>query len=158
MTDECLRSAGRYMKIAIMQPYFLPYIGYFQLIAAVDLFVVYDNIKYTKKGWINRNRMLRNGADAMFSLPLKAAPDTSTCGDREMAPDFDPQKLLNPITGAYRRAPHFYEVLPVARARSCGTRSAICSASSTTPIWRSAITCHHDADPGHPRTSPRTTD
>ena len=41
------------MKVAIMQPYFLPYIGYFQLISAVDLFVVYDNIKYTKKGWIN---------------------------------------------------------------------------------------------------------
>lgn len=39
-----------------MQPYFLPYIGYWQLIAAVDVFVVYDNIKYTKKGWINRNR------------------------------------------------------------------------------------------------------
>ena len=52
--------------VAIMQPYFLPYIGYFQLIAACDVFVVYDNIKYTKKGWINRNRMLRNGSDAMF--------------------------------------------------------------------------------------------
>ena len=49
------------MKVAIMQPYFFPYIGYFQLIAAVEQFVVYDNIKYTKKGWINRNRMLRNG-------------------------------------------------------------------------------------------------
>ena len=59
------------MKAAIMQPYFFPYIGYFQLIAAVDLFIVYDNIKYTKKGWINRNRMLQNGRDAMFSLPLK---------------------------------------------------------------------------------------
>jgi hypothetical protein len=59
-------------RLAIMQPYFLPYIGYFQLIAAVDLFIVYDNIKYTKKGWINRNRMLQNGKDAMFSLPLKS--------------------------------------------------------------------------------------
>jgi len=44
-----------------MQAYFFPYIGYFQLIAAVDLFIVYDNIKYTKKGWISRNRMLQNG-------------------------------------------------------------------------------------------------
>jgi hypothetical protein len=63
------------MKLAIMQPYFLPYIGFFQLIAAVDQFIIYDNIKYTKKGWINRNRMLVNGADAIFSLPLKK--DTS---------------------------------------------------------------------------------
>ena len=44
------------MKVAIMQPYFLPYIGYFNLMAEVDVFVVYDQIKYTKKGWINRNR------------------------------------------------------------------------------------------------------
>ena len=58
-----------------MQPYFFPYIGYFQLIAAVDLFIVYDNIKYTKKGWINRNRMLQNGKDVMFSLPLKRDSD-----------------------------------------------------------------------------------
>ncbi len=63
------------MKLAIMQPYFLPYIGYFQLMSAVDVFVVYDNIKYTKKGWINRNRILQNGHDVMFSLPLKADSD-----------------------------------------------------------------------------------
>ena len=59
------------MRVAIMQPYFFPYIGYFQLIGAVDLFIVYDNIKYTKKGWINRNRMLQQGRDVMFSLPLR---------------------------------------------------------------------------------------
>ena len=59
------------MKIAIMQPYFFPYIGYFQLMNAVDEFVIYDNIKYTKKGWINRNRILVNGKDSYISIPLK---------------------------------------------------------------------------------------
>ena len=59
------------MKVAIMQPYFFPYIGYFQLINAVDKFVIYDNIEYTKKGWINRNRILKEGVDLMISLPLK---------------------------------------------------------------------------------------
>ena len=63
------------MRLAVMQPYFLPYIGYFQLIAAVDVFIVYDNIKYTKKGWINRNRMLQNDQDVIFSLPLKNDSD-----------------------------------------------------------------------------------
>ena len=48
------------MKIAIMQPYFFPYIGYFQLINSVDKFIIYDNIQYTKKGWINRNKILVN--------------------------------------------------------------------------------------------------
>ncbi len=56
------------MKLAIMQPYFLPYIGYFQLMAAVDVFVLYDNIKYTKKGWINRNRILQKWSRCYFFI------------------------------------------------------------------------------------------
>lgn len=95
------------MKLAIMQPYFLPYIGYFQLIKAVDQFVVYDRIKYTKKGWINRNRYLLDGRDAMFSLPLRKASDALDVVDRELAPDFDRRKLLAQFEGAYRRAPQF---------------------------------------------------
>lgn len=90
-----------------MQPYFLPYIGYFQLIAAVDRFIVYDRIKYTKKGWINRNRMLRDGKDATFSLPLKAASDSLDVAERELATDFNRDKLLNQFRGAYARAPQF---------------------------------------------------
>ena len=95
------------MKVAIMQPYFLPYIGYFQLINSADLFIVYDNIKYTKKGWINRNRMLQNGKDVMFSLPLKNGSDFLDVYDRELAEEFNPDKLLNQFSGAYRRAPYF---------------------------------------------------
>jgi hypothetical protein len=101
------------MKVAIMQPYFLPYIGYFQLIAAVDLFIVYDNIQYTKKGWINRNRMCRNGEAVIFSLPLKSASDGLNVRERELAADFRRDKLLNQIKGAYQRAPHFATVFPL---------------------------------------------
>lgn len=100
------------MKLAIMQPYFLPYIGYFQLMAAVDTFVVYDNIKYTKKGWINRNRMLSNGQDATFSLPLKKASDSLCIVEREVSAEFDKQKLLNQIRGAYAKAPYFRDIFP----------------------------------------------
>lgn len=96
-----------------MQPYFLPYIGYFQLIAAVDLFIVYDNIKYTKKGWINRNRLLQNGRDVMFSLPLKSGSDSLDVCERELAADFNRDKLLNQLKGAYRRAPHFEQTFPL---------------------------------------------
>jgi hypothetical protein len=95
------------MRLAIMQPYFLPYIGYFQLIAAVDRFIVYDRIKYTKKGWINRNRMLQNAKDVMFSLPLKAGSDALDVVEREVAADFNRDKLLNQFRGAYARAPQF---------------------------------------------------
>lgn len=95
------------MKLGIMQPYFLPYIGYLQLLASVDQFIMYDNIKYTKKGWINRNRMLQNGSSVMFSLPLKKGSDTLDVVERELAGDFDRSKLLNQFRGAYERAPQF---------------------------------------------------
>lgn len=101
------------LRLAIMQPYFFPYIGYFQLIAAVDLFIVYDNIKYTKKGWINRNRMLQNGKDVMFSLPLKSDSDYLGVCERELATDFNRDKLLNQFKGAYRRAPYFEQTFPL---------------------------------------------
>lgn len=96
-----------------MQPYFLPYIGYFQLIASVDLFIVYDNIKYTKKGWINRNRMLLNGTDVMFSVPLKSASDSLDVNERQLADDFNRDKLLNQFKGAYQRAPYFTQTYPL---------------------------------------------
>ncbi len=96
-----------------MQPYFLPYIGYFQLIASVDQFIVYDNIKYTKKGWINRNRMLQNGSDVTFSLPLKKDSDSFQVVQRELALDFNRHKLLNQFTGVYRKAPYFEQTMPL---------------------------------------------
>jgi hypothetical protein len=101
------------MKLAVMQPYFMPYIGYFQLIAAADVFVIYDNIKYTKKGWINRNRLLLNGRDATFTLPLKRAPDALNVIERELAADFRREKLLNQFRGAYSKAPYFADVFPL---------------------------------------------
>lgn len=101
------------MRLGIMQPYFLPYIGYFHLIAAVDKFIVYDNIKYTKKGWINRNRMLQNGKDVVFSLPLKNDSDSLDICERELATDFNRDKLLNQFKGAYRRAPCFGQTFPL---------------------------------------------
>lgn len=100
-------------RLAIMQPYFFPYIGYFHLIAAVDLFIVYDNIKYTKKGWINRNRMLQNGKDVMFSLPLKSDSDSLDVCERELAPNFNPDKFLSQLKEAYRHAPYFTQTFPL---------------------------------------------
>lgn len=95
------------MNVAIMQPYFLPYVGYFQLISAVDEFVVYDNIKYTKKGWINRNRYLLDGRAATFSVPIRNDSDYLDIGLRRLAGDFDRRKLLAQLREPYRKAPYF---------------------------------------------------
>lgn len=94
-------------KVAIMQPYLFPYIGYFQLINHVDDFVVYDDIEYTKKGWINRNRFLGPNGPASFTLPIKSDPDTANIKDRHVSTDFDAKKLLRRFHGAYAKAPYF---------------------------------------------------
>ncbi len=106
--------AGR-NKLAIMQPYFLPYLGYFQLINAVDLFVVYDNIKYTKKGWINRNRFLLNGKDALFTIPIAASSDFLDVSQKSLANDYTKESghILARIRQAYRKAPQFGQIYPV---------------------------------------------
>ena len=104
------------MRVAIMQPYFLPYIGYFQLINAVDTFVVYDNIQYTKKGWINRNRFLRNHMDAVFSIPLKKDSDFLNVDQREIASSYDRARLIHQLRAAYQKAPYFSQTMPVIEA------------------------------------------
>lgn len=103
------------MKTAIMQPYFLPYIGYFQLINAVDEFVIYDNIEFTKKGWINRNRILVNGHDAYITLPLKKDSDYLDVRDRFLADDWarEQRTMLNRIQSSYRKTPNFKAVYPL---------------------------------------------
>lgn len=103
------------MKVAIMQPYLVPYIGYFQLINAVDTFVIYDNIQFTKKGWINRNRILINGKDEYISFPLKKDSDFLNVNERILSDNFteEANKLLRKLEGAYHKAPYFNEVLPL---------------------------------------------
>jgi len=106
------------MKLGIMQPYLFPYIGYFQLMNAVDEFVIYDNIQFSKAGWFHRNRILINGEPKMFSLPLKRDSDFLDVRDRRLAEDRNQsiQKILNQMQNAYHKAPHFSDVYPLVKA------------------------------------------
>lgn len=96
-------------KIAIMQPYFLPYIGYFQLINAVDEFVIYDNIQFSKKGWFHRNRILQNGKDEYITLPLKKDSDYLDVNNRFLSDTWEAEreKLFRKVKENYRKAPFF---------------------------------------------------
>ena len=96
------------MKMAIMQPYFVPYIGYFQLINAVDKFVIYDDVNFIKQGWINRNRILINRQIHYLSINLKGASSFKNINNIEI--DFYPQKTLKTIYQAYSKAPLFEKV------------------------------------------------
>ena len=103
------------MRLAIMQPYFLPYIGYWQLLNIADKFIVYDNIQYTKKGWINRNNILLNNKSFLFSLPLKKDKDYLNINERRLS-DISTSstiKTLRQIKNAYKKAPYFYAAFPV---------------------------------------------
>lgn len=97
------------MKAAIMQPYFLPYIGYFQLINAADVFVVYDDVNYIKQGWINRNRILLNGASYMFTLNLKGASSFKLINGIEIGGN--KERLFKTISQAYAKAPFYNDAI-----------------------------------------------
>lgn len=103
------------MKLGIMQPYFFPYLGYWQLLNAVDQYVIYDNIQFTKSSWIRRNRILSGGTDKMITLPLKKASDYLDVCERSLSDDFDKEriKLLRLIESSYKKAPMFKNVFPV---------------------------------------------
>jgi hypothetical protein len=102
------------MKVAIMQPYFLPYISYFQLINAVDVFVIYDDVNYIKKGWINRNTILLNGKGFLFNIPLQEMSQNKAINQIHIEENSKwKKKLLKTITLSYKKAPFFAEVFPI---------------------------------------------
>lgn len=100
-------------KLAIMQPYFLPYTGYFQLLHAVDLFIYFDDVTYINKGWINRNRLLLNMSPWLFSVPLKNASQNILIKDLIVADNIDlwKEKFLKTISMAYKKALNFQKTL-----------------------------------------------
>ena len=65
------------MKLGIMQPYFFPYIGYWQLMNAVDRYVIYDDVNFIKGGWINRVQDALGAADPRKGVSVEVTPDSS---------------------------------------------------------------------------------
>ena len=96
------------MTLGIMQPYFMPYIGYWQLMAAVDTYVVYDDVNYIKGGWVSRNNILLNGQKHMFTITLNGASPNKLFNEITIKDDF--KKFSRVIESAYRKAPYYAEV------------------------------------------------
>ncbi len=102
------------MKLAIMQPYIFPYIGYFQLINAVDRFVFYDDVNFIKQGWINRNRILLNGKEHLFSIPVENISSFRSIHNTKIPErlySIWKVKFLNTIKQAYSKAPYYFEIV-----------------------------------------------
>lgn len=101
------------MRIAIMQPYLFPYIGYFQLIAAVDKFVVYDDVNFIKGGWINRNNVLDNKNSRLFTVPLENSSSFMQINQTRLNSKFYEIwkiKFLKSLEQSYKKAPFFNEI------------------------------------------------
>jgi hypothetical protein len=105
------------MSIAIMQPYFLPYLGYFRLLACVDHFVFLDNVNFINKGWINRNRILINHKASLFTLPLVKASQNKIINEIDIdLIRWQHAKFLKSIFYNYKKAPYFSAVFPLVEA------------------------------------------
>lgn len=97
-----------------MQPYFFPYIGYFQLIAASDIFVLHDDVQYIKGGWINRNRVLHRGRSHTITFPVQKSNYNLPINARNYVDDKQACKdIINIIKQAYAKAPFYRQVLPM---------------------------------------------
>lgn len=99
------------MKLAIMQPYLFPYLGYFQLVAAVDRFVFLDDVNFINRGWINRNRLLFSGEVTYFTVPLVNAGQNRRICDIAIVDEARwKKKLEESIRQSYAKAPNFEPV------------------------------------------------
>ena len=102
------------MRLGIMQPYLFPYIGYFQLINSVDKFIIFDDINYINKGWVNRNRILLNNQDYLFTIPLEKASQNRLINEIYLTDNNRwKEKILKTLNSAYKKAPMFSEIYPM---------------------------------------------
>jgi len=103
-------------KVAIMQPYFLPYLGYFQVMNAVDQYVVYDDVNFIKGGRINRNEILANGQAQQINILLFKASPNKHINEITLLPDaIAREKLIKTITLNYNKAPYYETVFPLVK-------------------------------------------
>lgn len=102
------------MKVGIMQPYFFPYLGYWQLINAVDRYVVYDDVTYIKGGWINRNNILLGGAKHLITLPLDQSSSFKNINEIGITSnEIAINKVIKTLQSAYSKAPYYPQIMPM---------------------------------------------
>lgn len=97
------------MKVGIMQPYFMPYIGYFQLMVAVDKYVIYDDVNYIKRGWSARNNIIVNGQKHLFSVLVDGGSQNNLYTQVRIIDDFI--KLRKTLKMNYQKAPYYVETM-----------------------------------------------
>jgi hypothetical protein len=103
------------MKVAVMQPYLFPYLGYFQLVNAVDVFVFADDVNFIKRGFINRNKILLNKEEYYFTVPCLKLSQNKLINEIRISTENKgyPENILLTYKQAYKKAPFFKQVFPI---------------------------------------------
>ena len=124
------------MKIAIMQPYFFPYLGYFQLADKVDEFVFLDDVNYFKKGFISRNAILQNGSHFAFSVSISKASQNKKINELSYTGEFE--KLFALLRHNYGRCTFFQQVMPIVESvcKSANQNVALKNAASISSVFQ----------------------
>ena len=106
------------MKVAVMQPYLFPYLGYFQLVNAVDVFVFADDVNFIKRGFINRNRILLNKEEYYFTVPCIKLSQNKLINEIKIATENKgyPENILLTYKQAYKKAPFFEQIFPIVQS------------------------------------------
>lgn len=99
------------MKLGVMQAYFMPYVGYFQLMAAVDKYVIFDDVNYIKRGWSARNNILVNGQKHLFNIAVEGGSQNNLYTQVKVIDDFS--KLRKTLEMAYKKAPYYNETMNI---------------------------------------------
>lgn len=118
------------MILAAMQPYFFPYLGYYQLAAGAGRFVFLDDVAFIRRGFIHRNTVLLDGQPHRFTLPVAAASQNRTIAEHRFAGDF--ARFLQQLRHGYRRAPYFegtYALVDSVCRRHGGNVARLCADS-----------------------------
>lgn len=93
--------------LAIMQPTFLPWIGYFALMEQADLFVFLDDVQFSKQSWQSRNRLKGPGGEVLLSLPVGRKPSIPLISEARLADTGFEAKLVKTLRATLGRAPHY---------------------------------------------------
>lgn len=106
------------MRLGMMQPYFLPYLGYFSLIEHSDVFVLFDRAQFIRHGWVDRNRILKPSGDdwQYVRVPLRSSPRETPIAEKQID-NRQPwrERILGQIEHYRRRAPHYQPVRDLLR-------------------------------------------
>ena len=97
------------LKVGIMQPYFMPYIGYWQLMSIVDKYVVYDDVNYIKDGYSNRNNILMQGEAKRFTISVAGVSSYKKYNELSVSDDF--RKFYSTLEACYKKAPYYNLVI-----------------------------------------------